>query len=333
MSEWRLLRLGKLPGLTTQTIWHACGLYADQNKGMNIIILSEPTQEFVCCGQSQDVYTEVDVEFCDKNNIGYTRRIAGGTTVFLDNNQIFYNVILYDYNFPVPLKALYKKSLIGPINFYKSLNLDPYLNAYNEISVGERKISGIGACSLDKVGIVVGNIILDFNYDRCVETLRFPSNNFKFLFKKYLLESVTSLQKELEQEISKEEIYDGLISAFEEQLKIKLVEDKLTKWEIKKNAELETLYQTEEWLSSHSRSAKKDKKFVKIKKGQFIFHSAPLNCDFVVNKNVITEIISQSADKEVLTLKGLALEDISDHTALFKDLKQNLIKYQAIAES
>ena len=141
------------------------------NEGMNIIILTEPTEKFVCCGQSQNVSTEVDTEFCDKNNIGYTRRIAGGTTVFLDENQIFYNVILYDYNFPAPLKAMYKKSLGGPIDFYRSLNINAYLNNYNEISVEDRKIAGIGAISLEKTGIVIGNIILDFNYDLAVETL------------------------------------------------------------------------------------------------------------------------------------------------------------------
>ncbi|NVM28726.1 MAG: lipoate--protein ligase family protein [Candidatus Helarchaeota archaeon] len=300
---------------------------------MNIIILTEPTEKFVCCGQSQNVSAEIDVKFCKKNNIGYTRRIAGGTTVFLDENQIFYNVILYGYNFPTPLKALYKKSLKGPIDFYNSLKLEAFLNNYNEISVENRKISGIGAYCLEKTGLVVGNIILDFDYDMCVKALRFPSENFKSLFRRYLENSVTSIKRELQKEIPKDEIYDGLISTFEKNLNIKLVEDKLTNWEIKKNKELEKEYQTEKWLNPHREDMKKEKIFVKIRKGQFIFHYTPLSAEFVIENKKITEIICDSSLKEVSTLKGINIDEISEKNSLFRDLKKNLLKFQVLSEN
>ncbi len=300
---------------------------------MNIIILTEPTEKFVCCGQSQNVSAEVDLEFCKKNKIGYTRRIAGGTTVYLDENQIFYNVILYGYNFPAPLKAIYKKSLSGPIDFYKSLKLRAYLNNFNEISVENRKISGIGACSLEKTGIVVGNIILDFDYDLCVKTLRFPSENFQFLFRRHLESSVTSIKREIQKVIPKDQIYDGLISAFEKNLNIKLVEDKLTNWEIKKNKELEKKYQTEKWLNPYQEDKKEEKLFVKIRKGQFIFYYAPLSAEFVIENKIIKEIISSASLYKVSTLKGIKIDEISEKDSLLQDLKKNLLKFQVIAEN
>lgn len=58
------------------------------NEDMNIIILTEPTEKFVCCGQSQNVSAEVDLKFCKKNSIGYTRRIAGGTNIKLVEDKL-----------------------------------------------------------------------------------------------------------------------------------------------------------------------------------------------------------------------------------------------------
>ncbi len=333
MEEWRLLRLEKLKGLTTQTIYHACGLYASKNKGMNIIILTEPTERFVCCGQSQNVSEEVDINYCNLHNIGYTRRITGGTTVFLDQNQVFYNVILYDYNFPTPLKLLYKKSLGGPVDFYNSLKINAYLNAFNEISVNNRKISGIGSCSLEKTGIVIGNIILDFDFDLCTNVMKSPSNNFKVLFKEYLKKSLTSIKKETGKQIEKGDIYDGLIACFEQNLKIKLIEDKLTNFEIKMNGELEESYKTEEWLNIYGEDSKQEKDFVKIKKGLFIFHYSPLKIDLVIEDDTIIELIGNENSKSLLNLQGLKIQAISEEIEPLKDIKGLLLKCSNIASN
>ena len=137
----------------------------------------------------------------------------------------------------------------------------------------------------------------------------------------------------MNKEIPKEEIYDGLVKAFEKYLDIKLVEDKLTNWENKKNKELEELYQTEKWLNRERKASKKEKIFVKIKKGQFILHYTPLKTDFLVDNKIITEIMSPTAVDWVLKLKGITIDDISEKERSSKDLKENLIKFQSIADN
>lgn len=301
---------------------------------MNIIILSEPNDKIVSCGQSQNVYTEVDVKYCKKNNIGYTRRIAGGTTVFLDENQVFYNVILHGYNFPIPTKLLYKKSLGGPLKFYNSIDIKANLGSDNEISVENRKISGIGSCSLEKVGIVVGNIIMEFNYDLCVNTLKFPTPHFKSIFQKQIFESITSIKRELRRDLSKETVYDGLIESFEKDLRISLIEDRLTNWEIKKNKELEKKYQTDKWLNPSSSRSRDQKRFIKIRKNKFIFHYSPMTTDFLIENKIITEIKCDIPISSWLSdLMGINIENIPDSTDILRDLKKELLKSQTLSEN
>ena len=85
-----LFHLGYVPWLDSQLVYHAQPRVGIE--GLNILAPSEP---YVCIGYHQDLEQEVDVAFCRERGIPVFRREVGGGAVFLDGNQIFYQVVLH----------------------------------------------------------------------------------------------------------------------------------------------------------------------------------------------------------------------------------------------
>ncbi|MEE9150644.1 MAG: lipoate--protein ligase family protein, partial [Thermoplasmata archaeon] len=83
-----LYDLGALPWKQTQLIYHALARCGEES-----IIICTPKEEYACVGFHLDISQELDLDFCEKHKIGIFRREIGGGTVFLDKNQLFYQVI------------------------------------------------------------------------------------------------------------------------------------------------------------------------------------------------------------------------------------------------
>ena len=177
-KKWRLIVLKNLEPVRLQAIYHALALSISKTPDYNAILITTTNKTSISCGFHQNLYQEVDLDFCKKNDIELVRRMAGGGLVLLDKNQVFYNVILGGLGFPTPVKNLYTISLEGPNLFLKNLDLDSRID-FNEIAIKNRKISGTGAASIDKSGVVVGNIILDFNYNLFCNALNVPNEDYR----------------------------------------------------------------------------------------------------------------------------------------------------------
>ena len=89
VQKWRLLDLGALEPLDTQTVYEAVAKARSEDLIPDTIIFCYPSSPLVCIGYHQELEKEVDLEYCDKNKIPITRRILGGGAVFLDSNQLF----------------------------------------------------------------------------------------------------------------------------------------------------------------------------------------------------------------------------------------------------
>src|SRR5512136_2678247 len=90
MDAIRLLDLGLVPPIRSQTIYHAVA-YAmdDASRSPDTIILVAPTDPYVCIGFHQELLKEVDVEYCRAHGLPIVRREVGGGAVYLDRNQVF----------------------------------------------------------------------------------------------------------------------------------------------------------------------------------------------------------------------------------------------------
>ena len=63
MNDIRLLDLGLVPPVRSQTIYHAVA-YAPDADARDTIILVAPSDPYVCIGFHQELEKEVDVEYC-----------------------------------------------------------------------------------------------------------------------------------------------------------------------------------------------------------------------------------------------------------------------------
>jgi len=189
-----LFNLGKVPWLESQLIYHALAY-----QGRESLVFVSPASPYVCIGYHQNVFHEVDLEFCRENSIPVFRRELGGGAVFLDGHQLFYQLILREGNPAIPLakKAFYKKFLQPVTNVYRRIGIQAEYKPVNDLIVKNRKISGTGVGEIGDCIVFVGNLILDFNYEMMSRILKVPDEKFRDKIRKTIEDNLTTIRREL----------------------------------------------------------------------------------------------------------------------------------------
>ncbi len=189
-----LYALGSVSWLESQLFYHAL-----PRLGTEGLIILSPAAPYVCIGYHQDAEQEVDLAYCRAQGIPVFRREVGGGAVYLDGGQLFYQLVL---NRRHPLaqgskEALYRRLLAPVVATYRDLGLEAAYKPVNDIVVGGRKISGNGAGEIAESIVLVGNLIVDFDYDTMVRVLRVPDEKFRDRVNKSLRDNLTTLRREL----------------------------------------------------------------------------------------------------------------------------------------
>jgi lipoate-protein ligase A len=189
-----LYNLGKVPWDESQLLYQAFA-----KTGREALLLLSPSTPYVCIGFHQDAEQEVDLEFCRANGIPVFRREVGGGAVYLDGDQLFFQLIIRRDNPIIPKNkgAFYRKFLSPVINVYRRTGIAAEYKPVNDIVVGARKISGTGVGEIDGSVVFVGNIIMDFNYEMMCRVLRVPDQKFRDKVYKSLMDNLTTIRREL----------------------------------------------------------------------------------------------------------------------------------------
>lgn len=251
MERWRLIDLGMAEPIIAQTFYEAVAKAVSQKLSPNTIILVQPSKPYVCIGYHQILENEVDINYCKKNNLQIIRRSQGGGAVYLDSNQVFYQVIAHEDSEVIPksINTLFQKLLQVTVYVYRELGLNAEYKPINDVMVNNRKISGNGAGKLDNAIILVGNIILDLNYEMMARILKVPDEKFRDKMAKSMREWVTSLKRELGYIPPINKIKNLLVKGYEEVLGIKLIKAEPT--DIEKQIfekEIKPKHLSREWL-------------------------------------------------------------------------------------
>jgi lipoate-protein ligase A len=190
----KLYNLAKIPWQDSQLIYHALA-----KLGREALCLVSPATPYVCIGFHQDVEQEVDLDFCRTHNIPVFRREVGGGAVFLDGNQLFFQLIIKRNNPIVPkrIDAFYKKFLQPVITVHRRIGIQAEYKPVNDLVVENRKISGSGAAEIGECIVFVGNLILDFDYETMSRVLKIPDEKFRDKVKKTIEENLSTLGREL----------------------------------------------------------------------------------------------------------------------------------------
>ena len=247
-NEWRLLNLGEINWLDTQAIYHALALFQSQNNTPNTLVITWPNRSLVCVGLHQVLEHSVELEYIESQGLPLVRRSTGGGSVFLDNNQVFYQVICSKKEYRQSLQEFYKYFLTPTVSTYNYFGIPAEYSPINDIIADGRKISGNGAVSYDNSRILVGNFIFSFPSKEMSKILKVPEEKFRDKIANSLEERMGSFEFFLETVPTKNLVVQEYIRNFETDLGIKLVEGSLTNDEKRLLEDIKETYQKEDWL-------------------------------------------------------------------------------------
>ena len=207
----KLYRLGTVGWQDSQLLYHA--LPRLDREGL---ILLSPGSSYVCIGYFQAAEQEVELEFCQKKGIPVFRREVGGGAVYLDGGQLFYQLVIHRNNPLVPAgwEAFYRRFLQAPIDAYRALGIPAAYRPVNDIVANGRKVSGNGAAEIGDYLVLVGNLIVDFDYEMMARVLRVPGEKFRDKVFQTLQENLSTIRREVGSAPGREVLWDLLVSKF-----------------------------------------------------------------------------------------------------------------------
>jgi lipoate-protein ligase A len=210
-----LYRLGRVSWSESQLAYHALA-----RLGREGLILLSPREPYVSLGFHQDHRQELDLGYCRRQGLPMFRREVGGGAVYLDQDQIFWQLVLRRDNPLVLLdRARFYKTFLKPVvRTYRRMGVDARHKPVNDIVAGQRKITGAGAGEIGSCVVFVGNLMRDFNFAAMARVLNLPSRSFRERFRQSLENNLTTLVRELggpaAAQWDDERIYDLLAAEF-----------------------------------------------------------------------------------------------------------------------
>ncbi len=185
--------LDRVPWPDSQALYHAAAYLQRE-----AVIVLRPASPYVCLGCHQDARQEIDLEYTQSASLPVLRREVGGGAVYLDGNQLFFQFILRKDRPGIPADKLsfYRKFLQPVIATYREFGVPAEFKPVNDIVAGGRKVSGCGAAEIEGMVVLVGNFILDFDYEMMARVLRVPDEKFRDKVYKTLEENLSTFMRQ-----------------------------------------------------------------------------------------------------------------------------------------
>jgi len=207
----KLYRLETVSWQDSQLLYHAL-----PRLGREGLILLSPGSPYLCIGYFQDADQDVDLAFCNEHGIPVFRREVGGGAVYLDGEQLFWQLVIHKDNPLVPAgkDAFYRQFLQPPIEAYRALGIPAEYKPVNDIVAHNRKVSGTGVGEIGDHIVFVGNLIVDFDYEMMTRVLRVPDEKFRDKVYKTLRENLSTIKREIDHIPPREALWSLMADKF-----------------------------------------------------------------------------------------------------------------------
>jgi lipoate-protein ligase A len=281
------IKLYDLPPLDwdkSQLIYHALARLNEE-----CLILTGTKQPYTCIGFAQDLRKEIDIDYCRKHDIPFFRRETGGGTVYLDENQLFYQVIVRRDNPLTPrLTEIFFRRFLKPVvKTLEHFGMKGRFVPINDLIVGERKISGNGGGEIGECKVLIGNLLLDFDFDIMANILNVPNENFKGRVLDSMKKNLTTIKSELGDVPPLKDLRKNLILEYEKlvgPLEPTTPDDVV----LTLMKDLNKRFSEEKWL--FQRVPKTKGRSVKIREGVMLYNRVFSHADWEVEMNLeVTE--------------------------------------------
>lgn len=138
-----------------QTLFHND---TDIFEGVLFTWIVPPTVIF---GRHQVMANEVNIDYCQANNIAMYRRKSGGGCVYADEGNLMISYIAPSAH----SEQVFQSYLDQMSKTLCQLGYDAVKSTHNDIMVGEYKVSGNACFALPNATIVHGTMLYDVNFD------------------------------------------------------------------------------------------------------------------------------------------------------------------------
>ncbi len=320
----RLLDLGTLAPLRSQTIYHAVGYAMDDGAPDTIMIVS-PDAPYVSIGRHQDVDREVDRAVCADLGLSIIRREIGGGAVYLDGDQLFTQWIFAAERLPATVEARFTLYCDTLVRAYRALGIEAAYRPVNDIHVNGRKIGGTGAARMDRAEVVVGSLMFDFDIGTMARVLKVPSEKFRDKVHQTLSEYMTTMRRELGEAPDRQVVLDAYIAACSAALGRRIEPGTLRDDEIALAERLDERFGSLEWLEEGGglrRAGVRIHEGVRVAEGGTKAPGGMIRCVAVIRDDTLDDVAfsgdftARPADvPEALagTLVGCAVEENALH--------------------
>ena len=243
----RLLDLGTVPYLESQTLYHAVASAMEEGSP-NTITLMSPDEPYVCVGYHQDVDKEIDLEYCRAHDLPVLRREVGGGAVYLDGDQLFVHFIFHREHLPRQGEEVYKLFIRPLVETYRAIGIEASHRPVNDIVVGGRKIGGTGIAAIGQAMVVAGSVMFDFDIETMSRALKVSSEKMRDKIYQSLHEYMTTIRRELAKPPPREEVKAILVGKLTETLEVDLQPGDLTAKERRTVRVLNRRFSSSRWL-------------------------------------------------------------------------------------
>ena len=172
----------------------------------DMLLLYSRSRPCVSIGRFQKIDDAVNIEYVKKNNISVVRRISGGSSIYSDEKQITYSLIVSKDRLPVSRNDSFATVCSAVVAALERLGIRGKYKPINDILVNGKKISGGAQARSDKAVLQHGSIILDVDEDRV--------NCSLIERKERSYSGLTSVKEQLGYIPSRDKIADAVISGF-----------------------------------------------------------------------------------------------------------------------
>jgi len=250
MTIWRLLDTPPMTAAENMALDETLVELKGRGKTPNTLHFLQFSPRAVLTGFHQSVEEEIRVDYCRREGIHINRRITGGGAIFFDENQLGWEVICDKsfFNAAIPNGRLFQTLCDPVVAALGRLGLDSTFRPRNDIEINGRKISGTGGTESDGAFLFQGTMLVDFDADTMLKSLKIPVEKLKAKEIDSVKERVTCLNWELGYTPALEDIKTAIQAGFAEELGVEFVPGGLTAEEEDFFNNRLDYYRSSEWI-------------------------------------------------------------------------------------
>ena len=250
MTPWRLLDTPPMTAAENMALDDTLVELKGRGRTPNTLHFLQFSPRAVLTGFHQSVEEEIRVDYCRRENIHINRRITGGGAIFFDENQLGWEIICDKsfFNITLPNDRLFRTLCNPVVAALGRLGLQSAFRPRNDIEINGRKISGTGGTESDGAFLFQGTMLVDFDVDTMLKSLKIPVEKLKAKEIDSVKERVPCLNWELGYTPAMNAIKAAIRTGFAEELEVEFEPAGLTAEEKDLFEKKLDYYRSPEWI-------------------------------------------------------------------------------------